>query len=113
MRSVYLVTDSHIVAHVEKTKADVRYFTLDYTKFLSRLGGITIASSAWAEDDGGITIDSESETTTKTTVWLSSGDNNETYLLENTVTTSDSQTFKKALMVRVTELSTDHTMDYQ
>ena len=113
MRNTYIVTNEHITAHIEKTKADVRAITLDYTKFLSRLGGITISTSTWAEDDGGITIDSESETTTSTTATISSGNNNDTYLLENTITTNDNQTFKKGLKVRVKELSTDLTMDYQ
>ena len=69
MRNVYLVNDELIVANVTKAKDGVMDYVLDYTKFLSRLGSDTIASSSWTEDSGNITIDSDTNTTLKATVW--------------------------------------------
>ena len=95
-----------------KYKDEVKDFTGDWTKELARNGSDTISTSSWAEDSGGITIDSDTNTTLKATVWLSGGSHNTTYVLENTIVTAGSRTLKRALIVRVTELSTEAAKDY-
>jgi hypothetical protein len=57
----------------------------------------TIASSAWTAD-AGITLDTETHTTTAATVFLSGGVEGQTYRVRNTITTAnglvDSRSFR-------------------
>ena len=95
-----------MIINLKKEKDEVLDFTIDWTKYLLNSGSDTISSSSWAEDSGGITIDSNSNTTTAATVWLSGGSHNNTYTIENTIVTASSRTVKRHINVKVTELST-------
>ncbi len=92
--------------NLTKYKDEVKDYTLDWTKELLRNGSDTISTSSWVEDSSGITIDSDSNTTKKTTVWLSGGSNGETYTVENTVVTAGGRTLKRFLNIKVIEVST-------
>jgi len=74
---------------------------LDYQHDLSLLlGSDTIASSNWVVD-AGITIDSETNTTTTATVWLSGGTTGQTYKLKNTVVTNGGRTYVREWYLRI------------
>ena len=92
--------------NLTKYKEEVKDYTGDWTKELSRNGSDTISSSSWVEDSGGITIDSDTNTTKKATVWLSGGNNGETYTVENVVITAGGRTLKRFLNIKVIEVST-------
>lgn len=51
----------------------------------------------------GITVDSESNTTTAATVWLSGGTEGQTYLLVNRITTDQGRTDERTLTVFVAD----------
>lgn len=64
--------------------------------------GETLSTSTWAVvPTGELVIDSDSETTTVTTVFLSAGTRGGVYRVTNTVTTSGSRTEQRTLTVRV------------
>lgn len=67
------------------------------------LQGATISTSTWAVEvgGGGLTIDSESETSTTATVRVSSGTIGVTYTLKNTIVTSTSITKVGRLYITV------------
>ena len=76
---------------------------LDFQHDLSlELGADTIASSAWTLDSG-ITKDSDSYTTTASTIWISDGTAGKTYAVSNTITTAAGRTHYKAFYLRVQE----------
>jgi len=85
--------------NVVKDPHAVLDYTLDYTLYLD---GDTIATSVWSAD-AGITVDSENETTTKATVWLSGGTAGNTYRVTNTITTAGFRTDDRTLIVVVAE----------
>ncbi len=60
----------------------------------------TIDTSTWSVDTG-LTIDSESETTLITTVWLSGGTPGKKYKAVNTITTAGGRTDERTLLVTV------------
>ena len=96
-----------------KEIAEVLDFTIDWTKYLANSSSDTISTSSWAEDSGGITIDSNSNDTVKATVWLSGGKHGTTYRLENTIVTASSRTAKRYINVKVYEITTNpNTSDY-
>lgn len=66
------------------------------------VAGETIAASSWAVTPAGtLTIDSHTETTTTTTVFLSAGTVGEVYDVTNTVTTNAARTEERTIVVRV------------
>ena len=75
-------------------------YKIDWTDWLDT---DTIATSSWVTDDAGITIDSDSETTTETTVWLSSGVAGSSYILTNTITTAVPRTAERSITIYVLE----------
>jgi len=84
-----------------KDPDEVLDYQLDWT---ARLDGDTISSSSWAVASGsGLTIDSDSETTTLTTVWLSAGTEGTTYTLTNTIVTAASRTMEQSVRIRIKE----------
>ena len=88
-------------------------YTLDWSKYLQNLSNDTISSSTWTEDSGGISIDSDTNSTTKTTVFLSGGSDGEKYTLENLIVTSGGRTVKRAIVVEISELTSDRSLyDY-
>lgn len=77
---------------------------LDYTNdWTAELASDTIATSTWALGAGeqDLTIDSESETTTATTVWLSGGVRNREYEVTNTITTAGNRTHQRTSFIHV------------
>lgn len=81
----------------KKDPDEVLDFVIDWT---DRLGSDTIATSAWTVPSG-ITEDSDSETTTKTTIWLSGGTAGTEYTLQNRITTADGRTHDQSVILRV------------
>jgi len=74
---------------------------LDYQHDWSAwLGADTISSSSWAVT-GGLVVDSDSNTTTTSTVWLSGGTFGATGEAVNTIVTAAGRTEKIAILVRV------------
>lgn len=81
-----------------KRSAAVLEYLEDWTDWLE--SGDTISSSTWSAQTG-ITVDSESETTTAATVWLSGGTHLNTYAVKNTITTAGGRTDTRKLYIRV------------
>lgn len=63
------------------------------------LGADTISASTWAADTG-ITVDSETETTTAATVWLSGGTAGDDYVVTNEIVTAGGRTEQRSLLIR-------------
>lgn len=66
------------------------------------LDGDTIATSTWIVPTG-ITKLSDTNTTTTTTIWLSSGTANSTYRLTNRITTAGGRTEDASITIHITE----------
>lgn len=66
------------------------------------LGTDTIVSSEWTVPDG-ITKEDESNTDTKTVVWLSGGTLTETYKVTNRITTSGGRTDDRSFSLFITQ----------
>jgi len=76
---------------------------LDYVIDWSTWLGIdTIATSTWTADSG-ITVDSEQETTTTATVWLSGGTAGSRYNVVNEITTNAGRTENRTIVIEVRE----------
>ena len=74
---------------------------LDYTiDWDGRLGGDTIASSAWTVP-AGITKDSDTMADATTTIWLSGGTHNTKYTLENRITTEGGRTLDQSVKILI------------
>tara|TARA_R110000772_G_scaffold264529_1_gene385170 strand:+ start:221 stop:502 length:282 start_codon:yes stop_codon:yes gene_type:complete len=77
---------------------------LDYTEdWTAQLAGDTISSSTWVLGTGeqDLTIDSESETTTSTTVWLSGGLLHREYEVTNIIVTSGGRTEQRTQFIHI------------
>lgn len=85
--------------NVTKDPQAVLDYTLDWSLWLD---GDTISTSTWALDVG-ITEDSESETATTTTVWVSGGTAGTTYNAVNTITTVGLRTDQRTIQITVQE----------
>ena len=76
---------------------------LDYVYDVSaELGTDTIATSTWVLD-AGITKDSDINTATASTIWISGGTAGQTYSVANTIVTAAGRTHHKAFYLRVQE----------
>jgi hypothetical protein len=74
---------------------------LDYTFDWSEwLGTDTISTSAFTLTSG-LTKDSDSKTTTTTTIWLSGGTSGSTYLVTNRIVTAGGRTEDRSIMIEV------------
>lgn len=74
---------------------------LDYTiNWAAWLDGDTISTSTWTVADG-ITIDSEAETTTTTTVWFSGGTVGQDYNATNHIVTVAGREDDRTICIRV------------
>lgn len=89
--------------------ADNRHFTkdpdgvLDYQiDWSDWLGTDTIVTSTWTVGTG-ITKDSDTNTTTTATIWLSGGTAGTTYELTNEIVTTDGRTDNRTIYVTVKE----------
>lgn len=83
--------------YVEKSSAAVLDYTFDWVNWLN---AETISTSSWTADTG-ISIDTDTNTTTATTVWLSGGEPGKTYRVYNTITTNASRTERRSFRVKV------------
>lgn len=83
----------------EKDPDEVADYEIDWTEQLS---GDTITASTWIVPTG-ITKDSDSNTTTSTTIWLSGGTTGTTYRLQNRVTTAGGRTFENTVGIAVAD----------
>jgi hypothetical protein len=80
---------------------------LDYTEdWAATLGSSspadTIATSSWTAS-AGLTVDSDSNTTTTATVWASSGTANRYGELVNTIVTAGGRTYQRTIIVKIQE----------
>lgn len=76
---------------------------LDYTiNWATWLGNDTISTSAWTPDSG-ITVDSDTNTTTTATVWLSGGTVGTSYAVTNHIVTAAGREDDRTITVRVRE----------
>lgn len=62
----------------------------------------TISASEWTVPEG-LTAESDSNTDTSTTVWLSGGTRGMVYAVENEVTTTASRVYVRTIYVKVVE----------
>ncbi len=76
---------------------------LDYSVDWSRwLDGDTIATSVWTVP-AGLTKVSDTNTTTKTTAWLSGGAADQSYTVTNRITTTGGRTEDRSFILKVEE----------
>lgn len=80
-----------------KDPDEVLDYQLDWS---GRLGSDTIATSSWTVP-AGITKNSDTNTATVTTIWLSSGTLNSSYELQNRVTTTGGRTMDQTVRIRI------------
>lgn len=73
-------------------------YRFDWSSWLA--SGETISTSAMTVQSG-ITKDSESNTTTTATVWLSGGTEGNRYTVTNRVTTNQGRTDDRTVLIRV------------
>lgn len=73
-----------------------------YFDWSTWLNGDTIATSTWIVP-AGLTMTSESETSTRTTIWLSGGIFPERYKVVNRITTGAGRTEDRTLLVIMEE----------
>ena len=83
-----------------KSVAGVVDYTLDWSDIL---GADTISTSSWTAT-GGVVVDSKSNTTTKTTAVISSGDRGAMCELANTVVTAGAKTHQRTVVVRILDI---------
>jgi hypothetical protein len=77
---------------------------LDYqVNWAAWLGTDTISASSWTVPTG-LTKDSDTKTTTITTIWLSGGTANTEYHVANKITTAGGRTEERTFVVRVENL---------
>lgn len=82
----------------EKSPASVLDYSFDWSQWLE--AGQTVATSSWTADTG-MTIDSDTKTTTKTTAFVSGGIEGNSYFVSNTITTNDGLTVKRSFLIKV------------
>ncbi|MDK1377107.1 MULTISPECIES: hypothetical protein [unclassified Sinorhizobium] len=83
-----------------KDPDEVKDYSLNWAALLG--ASDTITSSTWTIDDGdGLTIDSDSNNSTATTVWLSSGTAGTNYSLVNRIVTAGGRTFDQTVRLKV------------
>lgn len=73
-------------------------YGFDWSSWLAT--GETISTSTWVVPTG-ITKDSDSKTTTTTTIWLSGGTDGENYDVVNRIVTSAGRTDDRAITIKV------------
>lgn len=76
-------------------------YRIDWSRWLRN--GDIVLTSEWAVPDG-IEMDSESNDTTSTTIWLSGGTAGTNYQLTNRITTAQGRTQDRTITIRVKEL---------
>lgn len=88
----------------DKDDASVVDYTIDWSSTLNATSpNDTISTSSWTKS-GGITIDSNSNTTTTATVWLSGGKLNTRAVATNTVVTTQGRTYVRSIYLDIKNL---------
>ena len=87
------------IAIKEKDPDAVKDYTLDWSDWLD---GDTIATSVWVVP-AGITEDSESESATSATIWLSGGTAPNEYEITNRITTAGGRSDDRTILICVVE----------
>ena len=80
-----------------KSGAEVLDYAINWETWLD---GDTISSSVW-DVDTGLTEDSESETSSVATVWLSGGTDNEIYQVTNQIVTAGGRTAERSFRLTI------------
>lgn len=83
-----------------KDPDEVKDYGINWATLLST---DTIATSTWTVPDE-ITMDSDSHTTTATTVWLSGGTAGESYSLLNRIVTAGGRTYDRTVKLKMKSL---------
>ena len=83
-----------------KDPSDVLDYVIDWSAQMTEDGADTIALSTWTVPTG-ITQDSESETTTTATIWLSSGVDGTDYDCANKIVTAAARTYERTITIQV------------
>lgn len=81
-----------------KDPDDVLDYSFDWSAWLAT--SETISTSDWTPS-AGIVVDSETNTTTTTTVWLSGGTAGQPYTVTNRITTNQARTVDRTMTIRV------------
>ena len=86
-----------------KRAAEVKDYKIDWSDRLlvNGVAGDTISTSTWVVETG-ITKDSDTNTTTSTTIWLSGGTAGVEYTLTNRVVTAQGRTHEESFLVTIT-----------
>ena len=84
-----------------KDPTDVYDYAMNWATWL---GVDTIDSSTWAIAPAGLTEDSESETATVATVWVSAGTDGVEYTLSNSIVTVAGRKAKRSMIIDVGDL---------
>lgn len=84
----------------EKDPDEVLDFVIDWGTNILSADDDEIDTSTWIVPDG-ITMDDASETTVRTTIWLSGGTLGEKYTIVNRVTTTDGRTHDQTAILTV------------
>lgn len=80
-------------------------YTLDWSQWLTTADTITASTyTVTPSETGGVTVDDQSFTGTKTTVWLSGGVAGQKYFVTNHITTSGGRQDDRSLRITVKEL---------
>lgn len=92
---------------LENTFQKDRRARIDYSvRWVDWLNGDQISSSSWAivsTPDGAIVIDTPTNTTGTTTIWISSGTVDNTYRLENSIATLAGRTDNRSILIEVVD----------
>ena len=89
-----------MIPEFKKDPSAVLDYTIDWTAWLK--SGDTISTSTWAVPSG-ITKNSEANTTTASTVWLSAGTAGTIHRVICTIVTADGRTDQRSLDIHVTD----------
>lgn len=84
-----------------KDASDVLSYTMNWASTLAT--SETISTSVMTPATG-LTKDSESNTTTAATIWVSGGTDGTSYEVVNTITTNQGRTYQRTFRVKVTQL---------
>lgn len=80
-----------------KDPDEVLDYQLDWAE---RLDSDTITTSTWIVPDG-ITKNSDGKSNTATTIWLSGGESNSSYLITNRIVTAGGRTMDQSVRLKI------------
>ena len=89
-----------VVKRFTKDPDSVLDYVMDWSDWLGATD--TISVSTWAAD-AGITIDSNTNSTTTATVWLSGGTVRRKYIVTNSIETNEGRSVDRSILVRCIE----------